>query len=497
MMLRRSFSRVLAGLAGLVLGASASTADVKLPAIIGSNMVLQRDMALPIWGWADAGEEVSVSIAGQTHKATAGADGKWSVKLAALKVSDKPQTMTIKGKNSLELGNILVGEVWLASGQSNMQWGVNGSLNPKEEIAAAKYPNLRLFSAKIISQREPQKDTEGKWSECSPASVAGFSAVGYFFGRHLHKELNVPVAIIHSSLGGTLCEAWTKQEFLESDPDFKPILDRQANADAAEKKAREANQDPKKKINSAWNSNSPTGLYNGMIAPLVPFAIRGAIWYQGESNLGRAQQYRKLFPTMIRNWRQDWNQGDFPFLFVQLAPYRYRGQDPATYAELCEAQTMTLTTSPNTGMAVTNDIGNVNDIHPQNKQDVGKRLALNALAKVYGRKELVYSGPIYKSMEKKEGKIVLHFDHVGGGLAVRGGGELSSFTIAGADQKFVPAKAEIVGNTVVVSSPDVADPVAARHAWRDDAAPNLVNKEGLPASLFRTDDWKGLTDGKK
>ncbi len=496
-MLRRSISRVLAGLAGLLLGAAASVADVKLPAIIGSNMVLQRDMPLPIWGWAEAGEEISVSIAGQTQKTTAGADGKWNVKLSALKVSDQPLTMTVKGKNSLELTNILVGEVWLASGQSNMQWSVNSSMNPKEEIKAANYPKLRLFSAKITSQRQPQKDTEGKWSECTPATATHFSAVGYFFGRHLHKELNVPVAIIHSSLGGTLCEAWTKQEVLESDPDFKPILDRQVNADAAEKKAKEANQDPKKKIPAAWHANSPTGLYNGMIAPLVPFGIRGAIWYQGESNLGRAEQYRKLFPAMIRNWRQDWNQGDFPFLFVQLAPFRYGGQDPATYAELCEAQTMTLTTSPNTGMAVTNDIGNLKDIHPNNKQDVGKRLALNALAKVYGQKDLVYSGPIYKSMEKKDGKIVLHFDHVGGGLKVRGGGELSSFTIAGADQKFSPAKAEIVGGTVVVSSPDVADPVAVRYAWRDDATPNLMNAEGLPASLFRTDTFKGLTDGKK
>jgi sialate O-acetylesterase len=291
-----------------------------------------------------------------------------------------------------------------------------------------------------------------------------FSGTGYYFGKYLHKELNVPIGLIHTSWGGTPAEFWTSRKSLEADPSLKPLAQGEASC-----------------------------LYNAMIAPLVPFAIRGAIWYQGEANVPNAFQYRTLLPAMIRNWRTDWGQGDFPFGIVQIAPYRYDYLDTKLWPELCEAQELTAKNVPNAGLAVTVDITEIKDIHPKNKQDVGKRLALWALAKVYG-KELVYSGPVYKSMTVEGDKIRLQFDHVGGGLVSNDAKPLTEFTIAGADQKFVPATAEIDGNSIVVSSSEVASPVAVRFAWRDDTTPNLSNKEGLPAGPFRTDSWKGLTE---
>jgi sialate O-acetylesterase len=447
-------------------------AAVKLPAVIGDNMVLQRGQPVPIWGWADKGEEVTVSIAGQTLTTKAGADGRWKVVLNKLDLG-QPLEMTIKGSlgTVIPLKNILVGEVWVCSGQSNMEMGIGACNNAAAEIAAAQYPRIRLFKVVKAKAPQPMSNVQGDWVECTPQSVAasgwaGFSAAAYYFGRELHKKLDVPVGLIDTCWGGTPAEYWTSQRALAADPVLK---------------------------SSAQGESSC--LYNGMIAPLIPYAIRGAIWYQGESNAGQAYRYRTLFPAMIANWRADWKQGDFPFAFVQLAPFRYNGQNPANWAELCEAQRMTLDASPNTGMAITTDIGNVKDIHPKNKQDVGKRLALWALAKVYGR-DLIYSGPIYKSMAVEGNKIRLQFDHVGGGVIARDGKPLTDFTIAGADQKFVPATAEIDGGSIVVRSDQVAQPVAVRYAWRDDATPNLANKEGLPASPFRTDSWKGVTEGK-
>jgi sialate O-acetylesterase len=470
----RTLARALIVCVLVVLVATAAQAAVTLPAVIGNDMVLQRGMPAPIWGWADKGEEVTVTIAGQKHVTKAGDDGRWKVTLDKLAVG-QPLEMTVEGSSGSRttLKNILVGEVWVCSGQSNMEMGVGACNDAAKEIAAAKYPNIRLFTVKRAEVAQPATDVKGKWTPCSPQTVAadgwgGFSATAYFFGRKLYRELKVPIGLIHTSWGGTPAESWTSRKALEANPVLKPLA-----------------------------QGKSSFLYNGMIAPLIPYAIRGAIWYQGEANVGAAYRYRTLFPAMIANWRADWGEGNFPFIFVQIAPFNYHngGADPRACAELWEAQRMTLDAAPHTGMAVTTDITDLNDIHPKNKQEVGRRLALWALANVYGKK-LVYSGPIYKSMTVEGDKIRLRFDHRGGGLKARDGRPLNEFTIAGADQKFVPAEAEIDGDTIVVRSDKVGEPVAVRYAWHDDATPNLANKEGLPASPFRTDKWKGVTEGR-
>ncbi|MBN1393663.1 MAG: sialate O-acetylesterase [Pirellulales bacterium] len=450
-----------------------AAAAVRMPAVFDDNMVLQRGRPAPVWGWAAPGEEVVVSIAGQTHIARADEDGKWKVALQELELA-RPTNMTVKGSSgtTLVFNNVAVGEVWLCSGQSNMVWGLAAAENGKQTVADAEQPNLRLFFVPETKTVVPAANVDGRWLPCTPSNIVktgrgSFSAVAYYFGRQLQRELGVPVGLIQSAWGGTPAEFWTSRDTLARDPALKPLLH---NPDSAL-------------------------LYNGMIAPLIPYAIRGAVWYQGESNVSRAHQYRKLFPAMIANWRNDWGQGDFPFGFVQLAPFRYGGQNPENCAELREAQLMTLKNVPNTGMAVTMDIGNVKDIHPRNKLDVGKRLALWALSTVYGR-DAVYSGPIYKSMAVEGNKIRLRFEHVDGGLAASDGKPLRDFTIAGSDRKFIPATAEIDGDSIVVHSDGVSQPLAVRYAWRDDAVPNLANKAGLPASPFRTDQWKGVTEGK-
>jgi sialate O-acetylesterase len=475
----RDYLRVL--LCCVLVAGSAALADaaVKLPAVIGDNMVLQRGQPAPIWGWADKGEEVAVAVAGQTLTAKAGDDGRWKVTLKKLDVG-QPLEMTVKGSSgsAVTVKNILVGEVWVGSGQSNMEMGVGSSKNAAQEIAAAKYPNIRLFTVAKKKAAEPQTDCAGQWIQCSPSTVSGFSAAAYYFGRQLHQELNIPVGLIHTSWGGSGAGYWVSRKTLTSIPVLKPLAEGEASH-----------------------------MYNGMIAPLIPYAIRGVIWYQGEANVGGAYQYRTLFPALIADWRADWGQGDFPFGFVQIAPFAGYSDDwglsPVACAELWEAQAMTLKSSPNTGMVVTTDLADVDKIHPKNKdyvgihptnkQDVGRRLALWALAKVYGR-DLVYSGPIYKSMSIEGNKIRLQFDHVGGGLVAADGKPLTDFIIAGADHKFLPAVAEVEGSSIVVHSDQMGQPVAARYAWHDDATPNFANKEGLPASPFRTDAWKGVTE---
>ena len=499
----------------LLAGAGVALADVKLPAVIGDNMVLQQGEKVAIWGWAEPDEEVMVGVSWHSMKwaVTADKDGKWSFQMNPPKVGG-PYQMTLTGKNSITIKNILVGEIWVASGQSNMQWSVQASANPEQEIAAANYPKIRLFYVTRKVAETPQSDCEGSWVECSPETVPGFSAVAYFFGRYLHKELDVPIGLIHTSWGGTPAEAWTRREVLEANPDCAPILKRYEDAVArypqameeyaqklaewkeAAEKAKEEGTNPPRRPGAPFgpgNPHSPAGLYNAMIAPLIPYGISGAIWYQGESNAGRAYQYRTLFPAMIKNWRKDWGRGEFPFLFVQLANFMKTKPEPdeSAWAELREAQLMTLSL-PNTGMAVIIDIGEADDIHPKNKQDVGKRLALWALAETY-RKDIVYSGPIYKSMKVDGNSIVLSFDHVGGGLIAKGGEELKGFAIAGADKKFVWADAQIDGDTVVVSSDKVSEPTVVRYAWADNPVCNLYNTEDLPASPFRTDDWPGVT----
>lgn len=494
--------------------ASPAPADVKLPALVGDHMVLQRDAELPIWGWADPGEKVTVAIDGQTQSATADKSGKWMVRLDKLATS-KPLTMKITGNNTLEIKDILVGEVWVCSGQSNMQWSVSQANNAAEEIAAAKFPEIRLISVPRVGTQETQTDFEGSWAACSPETVGSFSAVGYYFGRTLFQELKVPIGLIHCSWGGSACEAWVETSVLAADPELAPILQRweqivksydpekqQQNYEAALEKwkvaAAKAKADGKPQPrrpfaprNPLIGQHRPANLYRGMLNPLIPYAIRGAIWYQGETNAGRAYQYRTLFPTMITSWRKDWGQGDFPFYFVQLANFRQRKNEPAPsdWAELREAQSMTLSL-PNTGQAVIIDIGEANDIHPKNKQDVGKRLALWALAHDYGQ-DVEFSGPSFESLKVSGDKAIVTFNHAEGLTAK--GGTLKGFSVAGKDEKFHWADATIEGNKVVVSSPDVKQPVAVRYAWADNPEANLYNKAGLPASPFRTDDWKGVT----
>jgi len=492
-------------------------------------MVLQQGKPVPVWGWAPPGTSVTVAIAGRSRTTKTDAEGSWRVTIGPMEAGG-PFEMTVRADEEITFSNVLVGEVWVCSGQSNMQWWVGVSANADQEIRNADYDRIRLFSVPTKASIGPQEDVNASWLECRPDAVRDFSAVAYFFGRELHRELGVPVGLIHSSWGGTLAEAWMSRSALESNPSFRPILDRferevQEHPDLIERfdsyhatwaRAQEAFQQKQWSWLQAFNKaqsegetlsvppplppelpgdhNTPTGLYNAMIHPLIPCAMRGVIWYQGESNIERAYQYRELFPALIRQWRSDWDGGDFPFLFVQLANWQPPGDHFTrnAWAELREAQLMTLARVPDTGMAVAIDIGDVADIHPKNKQDVGRRLALVALAKVYGR-DLVYSGPIYQSMTKEAGGVRLRFEHVGGGLAAKGGTELAGFRVAGTDRRFRPAKAQIDGETVFVRSDGVPDPVAVRYAWADNPVCNLCNKEGLPASPFRTDDWPGIT----
>ena len=506
----------------VVLLCAVAPANIRLPAVISDNMVLQAEGRVSLWGWADPNEEINVAVSWRKVDWTIQADnaGKWSFQMTAPEVGG-PYEITLKGKNTITVKNILAGEVWVCSGQSNMQMALQQAANAKEEIAAAKYPQIRLFTVTRKVAEKPQDDCTGQWVVCSPETVGDFSAVGCFFGRDLHKELKQPIGLIHTSWGGTPAEAWTSPVALQENPNLEPILKRykealavypQAKAkyeealakwkDATKQAKTEGKQAPPRPGQPMGpdNPNSPSGLYNAMIAPLIPYTIRGAIWYQGESNAGRAYQYRDLFPTMIKSWWNAWGQEgqeDFAFLFVQLANFMDVKEQPgdSTWAELREAQLLTLEL-PNTGMAVIVDIGDAKNIHPVNKQDVGKRLALWALANSYGKK-VVYSGPIYKAMEKKDHRIILSFDHVGGGLVAKSGETLKGFAIAGADRKFVWADARIEGDKIVVSSEKVTDPVAVRYAWADNPVCNLYNQADLPASPFRTDTWPGATADKK
>ena len=632
-------------------------ADVKLPAIIGDNMVLQQNKSVPLWGTADPGEKVSVKGSWQWFAAStkAGTDGKWQVRIKTPKASG-PLTITITGNNTITLNNVLAGEVWLCSGQSNMEWRLKQANDAANEIKNADYPDIRIFTVQNTITRTPQSDCIGSWSACTPTTAADFSAVGYFFGRKLHKELNVPIGLISADWGGTPAEAWTSAKTLEANEDFAAAVEALKDNDPEKFKQQQqkkmvqwenqlAQKDPGTKdkwfspayddsdwktmdqptkwsatdlagfdgavwlrkttnlppawskndmtitlgpiddidtlfvngiqigptllwntprkypipasalktgkntiairvidmhgeggiygkpeqmtlkpkgapdkntvkLNGPWkyktgapatdipalptaaqtfNSHTPTSLYNGMIAPLVPLRIKGAIWYQGESNASRAYQYRTIFPAMIKDWRKNFGHGDFPFYFVQIAPYNYAAGRPSE--ELREAQFLTMLNTKKTGMAVTMDIGNINNIHPRNKQDVGKRLALWALAKDYGQKKLLYSGPVYKSYKVQGNKIRLYFDHAKGLKSVNG--DLKEFTIAGADNNFVPATAVIDGKTIVVSSDAVTDPVTVRFAWSNTALPNLFNNADLPASSFRTDDLPTKTLNNK
>ena len=492
-----------------LLAATSAQADVTLPAVIGSHMVLQREAPISVWGWADPGEEINITLGEMRAKTTADAQGDWLVKLPGMAAAAEPLEMTVAGKNTIKLEDILVGEVWVGSGQSNMQWSVAASDNAQQEIAAADHPKLRLFLVPLVPSGTPAKNVNARWEVCTPQTIPNFSAVCYYFGRELHKSLDMPVGMIATSWGGTRIEPWIPPAGFQSQRELEgergQIAAMQTGYQAALKGHRDAVRkwlvaadaaadaerpipEPPHFPANPFNSNgSPTGLYNGMVHPLVPFGIRGAIWYQGESNLGAGMHYNDMMKGLIQGWRSVWGQGEFPFLYVQLAPFKY-GAAPTALPEIWEAQTATLS-FPNTGMAVVTDIANTSDIHPRNKQDVGKRLALWALAKTYGKDDLVYSGPLYESMVVEGGRIRLKFQHVGGGLKSRDGKPLDWFSIAGEDKKFTPATATIDGESIVVESPQVASPVAVRFGWNQLAEPNLSNQAGLPASPFRTDRW--------
>lgn len=643
--------------------ATSANAAVRLPAIISDNMVLQQGIKVRIWGSANAGEHVSVTFDKKTSNIIADGQGRWQILLGPFKAGG-PYELTVKGDNVLTVKNVLVGEVWLCSGQSNMEWPLVNTTDGAETVAHANNSEIRLFTVEKHTSASPLADVEGHWVVTTSDEAAHFSAVGYFFGRELYQHLKVPIGLIHSSWGGTPAEAWTSNEALRSSPELKPILDRyesslnalpqtkaayaQALAQWEEKnlyidrenkgealgyadpststadwKQMELPQQietagllidgaiwfrkvvelpaswsgkdlvlnlppiddydttyfngtkigsigretpnsymvPRKyvvpgslvhprrnviavrvfdsageggfsrggsfsigpastvepiSLRGIWdykvelalepkhpdwgtrpeavgatNQNNPSVLYNAMLAPLVPFAIRGVIWYQGESNAGRAYQYRTLFPVMIRNWRSAWGR-DFPFYFVQLANWRARRAQPddSDWAELREAQTMTLR-EPQTGMAVTIDIGDENELHPRNKLDVGRRLAAWALAGTYGQK-VIPSGPLFDRYTIEGDKIRIHFKY-GAGLKTSDGGPVKGFAIAGEDHRLVWADARIDGDTVIVSSPTISKPVAVRYGWADNPIVNLYNSAGFPASPFRTDDWPGIT----
>jgi sialate O-acetylesterase len=479
--------------------AGALEAGVKLPALISDHMVLQQGMPVRIWGTADPGEAVKVDFQGQSVAAKAGSNGKWEAWLKPL-IAAGPLELAV---NNLTIRDVLVGEVWLGSGQSNMEFVLNNAVNHDEEIARAGYPLIHLFHVKKLVAEQPVEDVVGAWEVCSPASIPRFSAVEYFFGRQLHQSLHVPMGLIESDWGGTPAQSWTSKEALAADPALKYVQDGWDQALAAYPAAKQrydqqletwnqaaakAKQDGKTPPNrpaapqGPGHPNTPAGLYNGMIAPLTPYAIRGVIWYQGESNASEAHayKYRRLFGGMIEDWRNRWGEGDFPFLFVQLANYKSNQWWPV----LRESQTETLRLR-NTGMAVAIDVGEHTDIHPKNKQDVGKRLALAALHVAYG-KSLEYTGPVFRQAAPEGAAMRVYFSHADG-MQARGGGSLTGFTVAGADGNFVPAEAKIDGDTVIVSAAQVASPAAVRYAWADDPECNLINQAGLPASPFRSD----------
>ena len=632
-----------------------SYGDVHLPKILGDNMVLQRNKPINIWGWADVNEKVTIQFNKQTKSIKADKAGRWIISLAA-EAAGGPFQLIIKGKNTITLSNILVGEVWVCSGQSNMEWPLRASNNAEQEIQQANYPEIRHFEVQKSVSTKPEEDVKGgDWKICTTENAGDFTAIGYFFAKELYQKLKIPIGLIHTSWGGTHSETWTSREAFENSGEFKdmiatmPSVDLGALAKEKEKlmqskliamgiampasgveKWKDLSFDdskwPTMKLPGLWEYNGlgeldglvwfrktialtaadagkeasidlsmiddsdetfvngqkigatknkynemrkykipsgvlkegkniiavrvddtgggggiygevkdlkltidsnvislsgdwvynienlttggssigpnsyPTLLFNAMLNPLFNYGIEGALWYQGESNAGRAYQYRTAFPLMIQDWRNHWKQGNFPFYFVQLASFNSNNgtsEYGSTWAELREAQTLTLSL-PNTGMAVTTDIGEANDIHPRNKKDVGKRLSAIALNKIYGQSN-VFSGPSFQSMKIDGNKIRVSLDNIGSGLLVKDKyGYVKGFEVAGADQKFVYAKAWVEGNDVVVSGEAITNPVAVRFAWADNPEDaNLFNKEGFPAVPFRTDAWKGITENGK
>lgn len=496
-----------------LISVSSLLGELRIPSVFSDHMVLQRDKPIQIWGWAESGESIDVHIGKNHTQTSANEKGRWIAMLNPMSAGG-PHELSIEGADEKFVRtDILVGEVWIGSGQSNMFWWLKQSLNGVEAIKNSDISELRLFSVETNPTRHPANDVKGSWVRSTPATSPDFSAVLYYFGLQLYRELGIPVGLIHSSYGGTRVEPWTPLDVYPEGPERdrflaaanegiatfeeemrgygNALIDWEAEYSRANLEGRPAPQKPREPNLRYVNG----ALYNGMIHPLIPISIRGAIWYQGESNLTNGLAYGEKFHDLIRGWRNAWKQGDFPFYYVQLAPFNYtqfnitKSTNPKLLPMIWEAQTSALTL-PNTGMVVTTDVGNLMDIHPRNKKVVGKRLADLAMAKTYGKTDRVYSGPIYKSHRIEKNEIIISFHHIGSGLRAGDGKELSWFETAGEDRVFYTAKARIVGDEVVVSSDHVQVPVAVRFAYHESAEPNLFNREGFPAAPFRTDSWE-------
>lgn len=508
--------KLLAALSA-VLAAGVARADVKPASVFTDHMVLQQGAAVPVWGTADAGETVTVTLGSQKQTATAGADGKWMVKLTDLKASMEPVEVNVAGKNTVKFSDVLVGEVWLASGQSNMEFPVAkatarwaGLINEEQEIAAANYPKIRMFTARNAKTYEPKPALVGDWKVCTPQTVPAFSAVGYLFARDLQKELNVPVGIITVAAGASVAEAWMSRESFASDAKLKFMLERfdttvkffrehpDAPGTEAPKRVRTINKGnvppQARQPDPVQDQHYPTVQFNGMVAPVIPYAIKGAIWYQGESicyGTPGVNMYGDVQKALVNDWRKQWNNPNLPFYIVQLP-----GQQNISNHPLIREQQARVLELPHTGMAVTIDVGEAKDVHPHNKAPVANRLVKLALAGAYGQKVDAVS-PMYESMKVEANAVRIAMSHSTNGLKAKGG-ELKGFVIAGEDQKFVPAAAKIEGNSIVVSSPDVKAPAAVRYAWDnypEGMGANLVGASDLPAAPFRTDKWAVAIEG--
>ncbi len=517
---------VTTAVAALLLTLGSVAEPLRLPAVIGDHMVLQRDKPAPLWGWADAGITVTVEAFGQTHEAVADESGWWSVTFAPLDAGG-PHTVAIAvGDETRVLEDVWVGEVWLCSGQSNMDMRLRKVDDAESEVAAAHHDQLRLFRVERAIADTPQDDVDARWVKSNPDDARNFSAVGYFFGRELQQELGVPVGVIHTAYGGTPAEAWTPLGAMQEAEALRPILDRhqrrvekyeaeKAAYDAAlEAVQREARADEQKSGSVAeavieppeaptppTARYAPAGLYHAMVCPLRPFALRGFVWYQGESNVWRARQYEPLLRALIASWRKDWGDDALPFAVVQLPGYTSPPRVPpavSSWPELRDSQRAVAESDPNVGLIVTIDHGDSTDIHPTAKQPVAERVTRWALATAYGR-DVLPSGPALRDWRVEGDRMMLTFDHAGSTLTTRDGGSMRGFVIAGPDMKFRWAVAEVVApDTLAVSEAKVPDPRAVRYAWDDDPAwANLTNAEGLPASPFRTDDWPGVTDDSR
>ncbi|MCB1062695.1 MAG: sialate O-acetylesterase [Verrucomicrobiae bacterium] len=516
---RNVFFRAALLAAGLSLP-FAARAELKLPAIIGDHMVLQQKQSNPLWGWDTPGTEVKVTLGDQVKTAKAGTDGKWTVKLDALPANAEPATIVIEGTSKRELTDVLVGEVWMCSGQSNMGFNLGSDWKAEVESLASNHPNLRIISVPQVGTQELQNDFNGQWEAANPENVKAFSAVGFYYGRYLHEILGVPVGLIDNAWGGSAAEAWIRRDTIDKDPRFKTLTEGwkareiQLSSEEAKKAYEVALADWTAKADEAKATNKPVprrpngpeqllsgnarpgNIFAGVVHPTLGYGIKGVIWYQGESNAGRAWEYAELFPFMIEQWRAEWGQGDFPFYWVQLADFKAEVDAPgdAQWAELRESQSKTLSL-PNTGEAVIIDIGEANDIHPKNKLDVAARLVRWALAKDYGFTNIEPQSPTYLEMAIEGNKAKLSFDHVGSGLRTFDVNDVRGFAICGEDHQWVWADAKITGkDTIEVWSDAVPAPVAVRYAWADNPVCNVLSKEGLPMNPFRTDDFRMITD---